>query len=203
MAKPQNATAGTCSPVSSIKILKSEFVSVFGFRISCFIAAFVLLASPAFADDRQVLIGTWKITVFQDDGNDRLGRLGARPAKKGKEPRTAKLVFTADECYLIRGDGRREMASGLTNAGWKSCTLDASTTPKSIDIAGFAGKENEKTKTYPGIYEIDGDRLRICYSETSPKRPTRFESNGHDNLFECERLSKDPLPMPKEFPKDK
>lgn len=160
------------------------------------ILAFFLLSTSIQADDRAALIGTWKIVVFQDDGNDRLSRLGVGPAKNGKEPRVAKLVFTADACYLIRGDGRREMASGLTNAGFKSCTLDESTTPKSIDIVGLAGKENEKTKTYPGIYEIDGDRLRICYAETSPKRPTQFESNGHDNLFECERISKEPLPVP-------
>ena len=147
--------------------------------------------------DREQLIGTWKVEVFEDDGRDRLSRLGAGPAKKkGQKPRVAKLVFTKDECYLIRGDGRREMASGLTNAGFKSCKLEESKTPKSIDLHGFAGKQNEKTKTYPGIYEIDGDKLRICYAETSSTRPTKFESDGHNNLFECERISEKPLPPP-------
>ena len=160
------------------------------------ILALLFVSSHLYAGDREALIGTWKITVYQDDGNDRLSRLGAGPAKKDKPARVAKLVFTPAECYLIRGDGRREMASGLTNAGWKSITLDESTTPKSIDIVGFAGKENEKSKTYLGIYEINGDRLRICYAETSPKRPTKFESTGHDNLFECERISKEPFPVP-------
>ncbi len=155
---------------------------------------FFAIEHSAFADPLS-LIGTWKITVFQDDGRDRLERLGAGPAKKGGELRIAKLVFTSDACYLIRGDGRREMASGLTNAGWKSYTLDESTTPKSIDIVGFTGKENEKSKTYLGIYEIDGDHLRICYAETSPQRPTKFESNGNDNLFVCERISNEPLPL--------
>ena len=154
------------------------------------------LPSLAFADDREALIGTWKITLFHDDGNDRLSRLGAGPAKKEKPARVAKLVFTADDCFLIRRDGRREMASGLTNAGWKSITLDETTTPKSIDIVGFAGKENERTKTYPGIYELAGDTLRICYPEYGSQRPTKFESNGNDNLFECERISKEPLPVP-------
>lgn len=166
-------------------------------RIWCYLLLVSLFVpSLCRADDREALIGTWKVTVFQDDGRDRLERLGAGPAKKGEEARVAKLVFTADECYLIRGDGRREMASGLTNAGWKSCTLDKSTSPKSIDIVGFTGQENEKTKTYAGIYEVDGNRLRICYAEGGPKRPTKFESNGDDNLFECERISKEPLPIP-------
>ena len=124
------------------------------------------------------------------------GRLGAGPAKKDKPPNVAKLVISSDQCYLIRGDGRREMASGLTNAGWKSITLDETMAPKSIDIVGFTGKENEKSKTYPGIYEIEGDRLRICYAESGSKRPTKFESNGNDNLLECERLSSEPLPLP-------
>lgn len=184
MPKNQNANPAALPVVSKLRLA--------GFIL----ATLFVLPSLCDADDRQALVGTWKITVYQDDGNDRLSRLGARPAKKDKPARVAKLVFTSDECYLIRGDGRREMASGLTNAGWKSITLDESTTPKSIDIMGFAGKENEKTKTYPGIYEIDGDRLRICYSETSPKRPTKFESNGHDNLFECERISKEPISVP-------
>ena len=131
--------------------------------------------------------------MYQDDGKDRLSRLGAGPAKNGNDPRVAKLVFTTDQCYLIRGDGRREVTSGLTNAGWKSCQLDASTSPKSIDIVGFAGKESGKTKAYPGIYEIDADRLRICYAETSSKRPTKFESDGNNNLFECEKISTKPL----------
>lgn len=154
---------------------------------------FILSPCDAKADDREALIGTWKVILFQDDGRDRLERLGAGPAKKGREPREAKLVFTADQCYVLRGDGRRESTAGLANAAWKSCTLDESTTPKSIDIVGFSGKESDKSKTYVGIYELEGHRLRICYAEGGATRPTKFESNGNDNLFECERLSTEPL----------
>ena len=169
-----------------------------GFKTFTYCVIVATVASSGFAEDRNAMIGTWKITVFHDDGQDRLGRLGAGPGKKGSEPRIAKLVVTEDACYLIRGDGRREMASGLTNAGWKSFTLDESTKPKSIDLVGFAGKENEKTKTYVGIYEVEGDRLSICYAESGSKRPAEFVSNGNDNLLTCERLSKEPLPLPAE-----
>jgi len=196
MIQIQDTAAYVGSQVSNVRPLTFGFVPSFGFRISCLVVALGLFSSTVNADDREALIGTWKITVYQDDGKDRLSRLGAGPAKKGKPEPVAKLVFTSDACYLIRGDGRREMANGLTNAGWKFCSLDESTTPKSIDIIGFAGKDKEKSKTYPGIYEIDGNRLRICYAETSPKRPTKFESNGHDNLFECERISQEPIAVP-------
>ncbi len=156
-----------------------------------------MLAVPNSAvADPPTLNGTWQISVFQDDGRDRLDRLAAGPAKKGGEPRIAKLVFTADTCYILRGDGRREMASGLTNAGWKSFTLNDSTVPKSIDIVGFSGGESEQTKVYLGIYELEGDNLRICYAETGPGRPTKFESDGNNNLVEAVRISAEPLPVP-------
>lgn len=166
-------------------------------RENLFLVVGVLLITQMTFADPPSLVGTWKIAAFQDDGKDRLARLGAAPAKKNREPRFAKLVFTSEACYVIRGDGRREMASGLTNAGWKSYTRNDSTAPKSIDIMGFSGKQNEKTKSYPGIYEITDNRLRICYAESGSKRPATFESNGQNNLFECERISKVPLPLPK------
>ena len=146
-----------------------------------------------------VSIGSGDLTTRDwqyDDGKDRLSRLGAAPAKNGKAPRVAHLVCTKNECYVIRGDGRREMASGLANAGFKKFTLDPSTTPKSIDLQGFAGKSNEKTKTYAGIYRITKGELTICYCEQGSKRPVEFLSDGANNLFQAERVSAEPLPKP-------
>ncbi len=180
-------------------ILRNVFHHV---PLACFIAAVcaILFTRPASAEtppDGGPLKGVWQIVVFQDDGRDRLARLGAGPPrKKDTAPRIAKLVFSATDCFLIRGDGRREMASGLTNAGWKSYQLDPSTTPWSIDIEGFAGKDSAKTRTYRGIYEIDGDLLRICYAESGSKRPTKFESDGNNNLFQCKRISHEPVAAP-------
>jgi len=142
--------------------------------------------------DRAQLNGTWKIVGFQDDGSDKIGRLGVGLAKKGQEPRIAKLVFSGDECFVVRADGKRDMLAGLTNCAWKTHTLDEKTSPKSIDIVGFAGKESEKTQTYFGIYELVGGKLRICWNEGGKARPTKLESNGEMNLFECERLSDQP-----------
>jgi len=140
----------------------------------------LLIPQSVFAEsqfnDRELLIGTWQITVFQDDGRDRLSRLGAGPAKKkGEEPRVAKLVFTNEECYLLRGDGRREVVAGLANAAWQSCKLDESASPKAVDIVGFAGKDGQKTKTYPGIYKIEGEKFTICYCEQGKQRPSLEE----------------------------
>ena len=143
--------------------------------------------------ERVELVGTWQIIVFQDDGRDRLARLGA--GKKGRDgkPRVAKLIITKTECYVIRGDGKREMRAGLANAAWKSFKLNPSTTPRSIDIVGFAGKDGKKMKTYLGIYALKGKELKICWCEQGKKRPTKLVSDGANNLFICKRLSKKPL----------
>ena len=156
----------------------------------------LMLTGVVDANDAAKFVGTWKIVRYQDDGKDRLSRLGAGPAKKDGKARVAYLVFTADECYIIRGDGRREMASGLANAGFRKFTLASGTEPQSIDLDGFAGRNNEKTKTYPGIYRIEGSRLVICYCEQGARRPTEFQSDGANNLLEAERISKEPLPIP-------
>lgn len=144
--------------------------------------------------DREALIGTWKIVAFHDDGGDKLSRLGVSPAPKGKPPRVAKLVVTADEIFVLRGDGTRDVLAGLTNCAWKSYTLNEKASPKTIDLLGVPGKEGGKPKTYFGIYELAGDKLKICWNET-PKgndpakvRPTKFKSDGDMNLFVCEKL---------------
>ncbi len=148
--------------------------------------------------DHQVLVGTWKIVRFQDDGRDRLGRLGVRKKpRKGQMPRFAKLVITKDACWVIQGDGKREVRQGLSNCAWKSYKIDPTKNPKHIDVVGFAGKDGKKTRNYAGIYQVKGKTLRICWPEMGRRRPTKMESNGQMNLFVCERVSKKPEQLPK------
>src|ERR1017187_1379888 len=53
-------------------------------------------------------------------------------------------------------------------------TLDSTSKPKSITIAGTEGPN--KGKTFPAIYELKGDPLRICYDLSGAKRPTEFKT---------------------------
>jgi uncharacterized protein (TIGR03067 family) len=57
-------------------------------------------------------------------------------------------------------------------------TLDSSKRPGHIDYVNRSGKN--KGKTQAGIYEIDGDMLRICTSAPGEKRPTEFSSSKGD-----------------------
>lgn len=151
------------------------------------LTAFVL------AGDADKLLGTWKIVQFRDDGGDKIGRLGAGPAQGKRPERIAKLVVTKDEIYVVRADGQRDVAAGLTNCAWRSCRLHEEADPKHIDIVGVPGRD-VKPKNYFGIYELKGDKLSICWNETprtadpAKIRPTQFESDGEMNLFVCERM---------------
>ena len=60
-------------------------------------------------------------------------------------------------------------------------TLDAASNPKGMSITGTEGPNNGKT--YPAIYEIKGDTLRICYDLSGAKRPTEFKSVAGTHLY--------------------
>lgn len=77
--------------------------------------------------------------------------------------------------WVIKGDkviyGGEELAS---------ISADASTSPKSIDLAFRDPKSN-----YEGIWSIDKDKLTICLngrSETVKERPVEFSTKDKDNM---------------------
>jgi hypothetical protein len=53
-------------------------------------------------------------------------------------------------------------------------TIDSTSKPKSMTITGTEGPNHGKT--FPAIYELKGDTLRICYDLSGAKRPTEFKS---------------------------
>jgi uncharacterized protein (TIGR03067 family) len=57
-------------------------------------------------------------------------------------------------------------------------TVDVGQSPKTIDYAITAG--GAKGKTQYGIYERDGELLRICYAGPGKTRPTDFTSATGD-----------------------
>ena len=59
-------------------------------------------------------------------------------------------------------------------------SIDPSKKPKTIDIKFTEGPENGNTSL--GIYELDGDDLKLCLSVTTKERPTEFSAkpkSGH------------------------
>jgi uncharacterized protein (TIGR03067 family) len=60
-------------------------------------------------------------------------------------------------------------------------TIDASAKPKGMTIKGGAGPN--VGKTFPCIYEIKGDTLRICYDLSGAKRPAEFKTTAGTKLY--------------------
>ena len=70
-------------------------------------------------------------------------------------------------------------AGGLPDKG--TYTIDSTTKPKSMTVTGTEGPN--KGKTYPAIYELKDDTLRICYDLSGAKRPTEFKTAAGTKLY--------------------
>jgi uncharacterized protein (TIGR03067 family) len=60
-------------------------------------------------------------------------------------------------------------------------TIDTSSKPKGMTIVGAKGPN--AGKTFPCIYELKGDTLRICYDLSGAKRPAEFKSTAGTMLY--------------------
>ncbi len=60
-------------------------------------------------------------------------------------------------------------------------TIDATTKPKSMKITGVKGPN--AGKTFPAIYELTADTLRICYDLSGKKLPTEFKTKADTKLY--------------------
>jgi uncharacterized protein (TIGR03067 family) len=103
--------------------------------------------------DKARLQGTWKMDSYIDEGKP--------------DPQFAGAVqtFTGDK-YVVKV-GEKTIRQGAFK-------IDASKTPKHIDLLPAAGPY--KGKTLAGIYVLDGDRLHTCFPEPGQPRPAKFDS---------------------------
>ena len=105
-------------------------------------------------EDLDLLHGSWRITAMEVEGRE-------MPEEVLAEGRIS-----------IEGDRFTSTGMGAEYSG--TITLDASVSPRHMDMKFDAGPE--KGNTNFGIYELDGDRWRICLSTHGTVRPAAFES---------------------------
>ena len=60
-------------------------------------------------------------------------------------------------------------------------TIDAAAKPKSMKITGVKGPN--AGKTFPAIYELTADTLRVCYDLSGKKLPTEFKTKPETKLY--------------------
>lgn len=70
----------------------------------------------------------------------------------------------------IQGDSYAALITGQPDRG--TFSIDPSKSPMAMDITGVEGPN--AGRTIPAVYEIEGDRLRICYALGGPPRPSGF-----------------------------
>ncbi|QDU75314.1 Serine/threonine-protein kinase PknB [Bremerella volcania] len=93
--------------------------------------------------------GTWQVTYSEDSG------------------RIAPQELLANLRFIIDGQTLTTEIAGRKSVS--TYKLDPTSTPKMIDLT-----ENGRSKL--GIYDLDGDTLRICIAETGKQRPAAFDS---------------------------
>ena len=72
--------------------------------------------------------------------------------------------------------GRREVTvyAGDKPVGERTFTVDPSKKPKTLDSTPSEGPH--KGKTFPAIYEFDGDAGKICQAAPGKDRPKEFDA---------------------------
>ena len=126
------------------------------------------------------LAAATSLSAFASDHSDAKaiqGRWVPVKAELGGQPMSDDILKTIS---LKLTDGKYEVFVG-TAPDFGTYTLEASTTPKGITITGTEGPN--QGKTFPAIYELKGDTLRICYDLSGAKRPEKFESIAGTKLY--------------------
>ncbi len=136
----------------------------------CSLMAVILgSAGPVRADDAKKdedkLQGTWQATEAVANG---------KPVPKEQLERM-KVVFAGDTMSIFPpdGDGKKSVENTFR--------VDPSKKPKAIDATRAEG--DSKGKVAKGIYELDGDALKLCLSARLEKdRPTEFAAPEKSGL---------------------
>lgn len=127
------------------------------------------------------LIVTAALSAFAGDpSGDAKALQGKWKPIKGELAGQSMTNTVLDLISLKLDDGKYEVFVGQ-EPDRGTYTLDPSTSPKSITVTGTEGPNIGRT--FPAIYELHGDTLRICYDLSGAKRPTEFKSTAGTKLF--------------------
>jgi len=110
--------------------------------------------------DESTINGTWKATSAELSGK--------------KFPKEA-----AEGITLTLKNGEYDVEAESPDHG--TVKYDDSAKPKEMDIKGTEGPN--KGKTFLAIYELSGDKLKICYDLSGETRPTEFKTQPNTKLF--------------------
>ena len=153
-------------------------------RALLFVASVLLIAadppSDAVKKELDQLKGAWLATSYVKD------------TKHAPEAdlKMMKLTIAGDQVNFTKGKDARK----------STYKLDPTQKPKTVDIVMIDGPD--KGKTLQGIYEINGDELKICLAILDKPRPKEFAAKP-ETILETWKREKAPVaakPAPPPFP---
>jgi uncharacterized protein (TIGR03067 family) len=126
-------------------------------RIACLLPVLLLIAAEPPKDDAkkelELLQGEWKMVSGEREGQ----KLPDNIIETGKR--------------ILKGDETTVEINGMVLMKAK-ITLDPSKKPKAIDYKITEGQNADKKVL--GIYELEGDTVKFCFSSPDAERPTDF-----------------------------
>jgi uncharacterized protein (TIGR03067 family) len=152
--------------------MRSSLVPLF-----CAVGFAALGWSGAPADDKADL--GKEVRKFQGTWTIESSETGGKAIPPG-ELKGLIVIFEGDKHTVKRGDE-------VIQVGTQK--LDPSESPKAIDVTMTEGPN--KGAVMLGIYEIDGDTLKVCFDPRGKKRPTEFKSPpGSENFVNVHKRVK-------------
>ncbi len=134
-------------------------------RALALLLAFVVTLAARAADDLKAMTGTWKPTVAEFAG----------------QPLPPPVL----ESITLKMDGANYEVVVVTEKGPSpdkgTVKLDPASKPKGMTVTGVEGPN--AGKTFPAIYTLDGDTLRICYDLAGEKAPADFKTTPGTMLY--------------------
>jgi uncharacterized protein (TIGR03067 family) len=127
------------------------------------------LAGGEPARDIDKLKGAWLVIGGEADGR----------ALPEEEVKKKVIVRFAAETLVLTEDGKQDKVE-------LKYKLDPTQKPKAIDIT----PETAERGVIRGIYQLDGDTLKVCLGEPGKERPAKFETkpgSGH-KLMKLSRM---------------
>jgi uncharacterized protein (TIGR03067 family) len=110
-------------------------------------------------NEKKRLVGVWKLVACEAEG-----KKVPDAVLKGEVVR-----------WRISGESV-EVTVENENKGVDRYSLDPTTKPKAIDLTDKKGRRT------PGIYSLDGDKLKVCINEGGKERPKDFVSKPMTHL---------------------
>jgi len=109
-------------------------------------------------DEAKLLQGSWRVVSLESRGRQfpevRIRQLDYKLVIQGN-------TFT----FMLRG---RQTVTHFK--------LDPTSKPKAIDLVGADGPQKGRVRL--GVYQLDGDTLKICQAFPGANRPTAFTTQG-------------------------